>query len=163
MSFSQSIYFLCSVGFHSGPVLTQQSAAACEQCWSLACSWISFLCRQDTDTVNQTSNFRWCYYHIDMLVSIKASTSINFLQLKSEKSPELFMAGSCHQPTPTWTPNPALKFNVGSLAKNAICFMITSSSFSVAVKRLRLLIISWTKCTLLLAHSCFYVPQARLF
>lgn len=70
---------LCSVGFHSGSVLTQQSEAACEQCWSLASFWISFLCWQDTDIVNQTSNFRWCYYHVDELVSIKASTSINFL------------------------------------------------------------------------------------
>lgn len=163
MSFSQSIYFLCSVGFHFGPVLIQQSEAACEQCWSLACFWISFPSWQDTDIVNQTSNFRRCYYHIDSLVSIKASTSINFLQLKSEKSPELFMAGSCRQPTPTWTPNPALKFSVGSLAKNAVCFMIANPSFSVAVKRLRLLLISWTKCTLLLAHSCICVPQARLF
>lgn len=159
----RAFIFFCSVGFHSGPVLTQQSEAACEQCWSLAWCWISFLCWQDTDIVNQTSNFRRCYYNIDKLVSIKVSTSINFLQLKSEKNPELFRAGSCHQPKPTWTSNPALKFNVGSLVKNLISFIIASSSFSAAVKRLRLLIIGWTKCALLIAHSCFYVPWVRLF
>jgi len=71
-------------------------------------------------------------------------------------------AGSCHQPKPTWTSNPSLKFNPGSLVKNLMCFLIASSSFSVAVKRLRLPIISWNKCALLIAHSCFYVPSTRL-
>lgn len=163
MSFSYSIYFLCSVGFHFGPVLTQQSKAACARGCSLAWCWVSFLCRQDTDLfVNQTSNFELCYYHIDRLVTIKASASIIFLQLKSDKT-ELLMAGSCHQPKPTWTSNPSLKFNPGSVVKNLLWFLIASSSFSIAVKRLRLPIISWNKCALLIAHSCFYVPWTRLF
>lgn len=109
--------FSGSVGFHFGSILTQQSKAACAQGCSLAWCWVSFLCRQDTGLfVNQTSNFKLCYYHIDKLVTVKASVSINFLQLKSDKT-ELFMGGSCHQPKPTWTSNPSLKFNPGSLAK----------------------------------------------
>lgn len=157
MLFYYSISFLCSIGFHVGHVLTKQSKAACVQDCLLAWCWVSFQCRQDMVIfVNRTSNFELCHYHIDKLVTIKASMSINFLHLKWDQI-EPFMAGSCHQPKPTWTSNPSLKFNLGSSVKNLMWFLI-ASSFSIAVKRVRLFVISWNKCAVLIAPSCFYVP-----
>lgn len=139
---------LCRIPFWPRSYSAIQTA--CAQGCSLSWCWVSFLCWQDTNLfVNQTSNFKLHYYRIDKLVTIKASTSINFLQLKSDKT-ELFMACSCHQPKPILTSNPSLKFSPGSLVKSLMCFLIASSSFSIAVKRLRLAIISWNKCALLI-------------
>lgn len=137
-----------------------------------SCLWAVLVIGIVLDFISMLTRHRYCQPNQQFQMMLlpcwragkhKSLYKHQFSQLKSEKNPELFVAGSCHQPTPTWTSNPALKFNVGSLAKNLVCFMIASSSFSVAVKRLRLLIISWNKCALLIVHSCFYVPWARLF